>query len=101
MAAALDAFGLAATVSPPGEPSVETTALWLPPVTVEAPSGSDFRRAEQKRVLALPLSGLPAVPRGTTVTVAEYEGAMPVDWKVDEAERVDFDHFRLLVVPSS
>lgn len=95
----VDALGQAATVTPPGEPSVITSAIWLPPVTVEMPTGSDFRRAESKRVLALPLAGLPDVPRGTVVTTAEFPGVAASDWSVDEAERIDFDHWRVLVIP--
>ena len=100
LALALDAFALDAVVTPPSGPAVQTRAIWLPPVTVEYPSGSEFRRAESRRVLALPLEGLPQVPRGTVVTVPESEGAPTADWKIDEAERVDFDHYRAVVVPA-
>jgi hypothetical protein len=95
---ALDAFGVDATVTPPGADAVETRAIWLPSTTVE--TGEELRRAEPRRVLALPLEGLPEVPRGTVVTVPEFEGADPSDWKVDAAERIDFDHYRAVVMPA-
>ncbi|KKM71001.1 hypothetical protein LCGC14_1434940 [marine sediment metagenome] len=98
--AALDAFGLPATVTPPGGPTVQTTAVWLPPVTVDQPTTSDLRRAEPRRVLALPLAEAPQVPRDTVVSVPEHKGAVAADWKVDEAERIDFDHWRMMVVPA-
>lgn len=94
----LDAFGVGAVVSPPDCPAVETRAFWIPPSTAEV--GAELRRAEPRRVLALPLDGLPEVPRGTLVTMPEYDGAEPADWKIDSAERVDFDHYRAVVVPA-
>lgn len=97
---ALGAFALEATVTPPDGPAVETRAIWLPPSTAEVPVGGVIRRAEPRRVLALPLQGLPLVPRGSIVRVAEYSGAEPAEWKVDAAERVDFDHWRAVVVPA-
>jgi len=73
--------------------------VWLPPVTVDYPTGQDYRRAEPKRLLALAASEVPQVPRGTLVVVAEEDGGPLVAWTVDETERIDFDHHRLLVVP--
>jgi hypothetical protein len=100
IAAALRAFGLPAVVTPPGGDPVETVAVWLPPRTPEYPTGAEYRRAEPLRVLALPLAGLPQVPRGTVVTVAEYQGGTASDWKTDETDRLDFDHYRAVVVPA-
>lgn len=97
---ALDAFGVDAVVTPPGGPAVETRAIWLPPDTAQVPSGGDLRRVEPKRVLALPLVGLPEVPRGAVVTLPEFDGAESSDWKVDAAARVDFDHYRVVVMPA-
>lgn len=95
---ALAAFGLAAVVTlPDGEP-VATRAMWLPSDTVNRPAGSDYRRAEVRRVLALPSDDVPQVPRGTVVSVPEGGGS--ADWSVDEAERIDFDHHRVVVVPA-
>lgn len=98
---ALDAFGLDAVVTPPGGSPVSTRVIWLPPITVEHPVGGEFRRAEVRRVLAMPLEGLGEVPRGTVVTAPEFEGADAADWKIDDAQRIDFDHYRAVVLPSA
>ena len=98
---ALDAFSeLGAVVTPPGGTAVETRAFWLSAVTEDYPSGADQRRAEPRRRLVIPLDGVTQLPRGTLVTVPEYRGAVPATWKVDEAERIDHDHYRLVVVPT-
>jgi hypothetical protein len=97
---ALDAFSVDAVVTPPGGAAVGTRAIWLPPQTVDHPVGSEMRRAEMRRVLALPLEGLPQVPRGTVVSAPEQEGAAAANWRIEEAERVDFDHYRAVVVPA-
>lgn len=97
---ALDAFGVDALVAPPSGPSVETTAFWLPSETEEVPSGGDLRRAEQKRVVVLPRADVPEVPRGTVITMAEADGGAPVDWKVDSADKHDYDHHRVVVLPA-
>lgn len=99
LSAALAAFGVDATVTVPNGTPVETTAIWLPPVTEEMPVGADFRRAEPVRVLALPLADVPEIPRGTVVTAAEVEGGIEADWKVDAVSRLGVDHYRLVVVP--
>ena len=98
--AALAAFALEAVMTPPGGPAVEARAIWLPSTTVEYPTGSEYRRAEMRRVIALTLDGVSLIPRDTIVTAPEYSGAVAVDWKVDESERVDFDHWRVVVVPA-
>ena len=97
---ALAAFGLAAVVTLPDGGPVATRAMWLPTDTVNRPAGSDYRRAEVWRVLALPSDDVPQVPRGTVVSVPESEGGESADWSVDEAERIDFDHHRVVVVPA-
>lgn len=97
---ALGAFALDARVVPPDGPAVETRAFWLPPITEDYPTAGDQRRAEPRRRLVIPLDGVSQVPRGTVVTVPEYEGADASDWKVDEADRLDHDHYRLVVVPA-
>jgi len=94
------AFSLPAVVTPPGGAAVETRALWLPPTTAESPA-TDHDRAEAMRVVALPLDGLPNVPRGTVIVVAAYAGGTALSWKVDAADRVDWDHYRALVRPIS
>lgn len=96
---ALDALGLDAVVTPPGGDPVETRAMWLGSST-EVPPGQDSRRVERHRVLALPLEGLPAIPRGTIVTIPEYDGAAATDWSIDSVLREDWDSRRVLVLPA-
>lgn len=101
IASALVAFGVDAIVAPPGETPVSVTALWLAPDTVEVPvGGSGPPRREQRRIVALRLSDVPQVPRGTIISASEYKGGASQDWKVDSTERLDYDHVRVLVVPA-
>jgi hypothetical protein len=96
ISAALDVFGLAATVTVPGEASVSVTAFWLPPVAYS----QEFHPNERKRILVLPLAALPELPSGTIVNVPEVAGGQASDWKVNEVDRVEFDHYRAVVVPA-
>jgi len=100
LTSALDTFGLDATVTPPGSSAVPTRAFWLPSVTAQGPAGREYQRAEQQRVLVIPIEGLPLMPRGTAVSVPEFEGGVVMDWKVDAADRLDFDHYRAVMVPA-
>lgn len=95
---AMGAFSLAAVVTPPDGDPVETEAFWLPPTTVEVPVGAELRRAEERRVLVLPKSDVPQVPRGTIIAIPEYEGAATSEWRVDSMEGVHHDHHRVVVV---
>jgi hypothetical protein len=97
---ALGAFGLDATVTPPGGASVPTTVFWLPSVTEQRPSGREHQRAEQLRVLVIPKSAVAQVPRETVIAVPEEEGGAVKNWKVDAADRFDVDHYRAIVVPA-
>ncbi len=98
---ALDAFGLDATVTPPASAPVVTRALWLPHITEDLPGDGTLRRAEARRRLAIELADVPSIPRGTIVSVPEFKGQPSELWKVDEADRVDHDHFRLVVVKTT
>jgi hypothetical protein len=101
IASASRAFGLPAAVTPPGGATFQTTVIWLPPVTVEHPSSASLQRAEARRVLSFPVTpDVTSVPRGTVVVVAEFKGQPDKSWKVDAAERVDPDHWRMIVVPA-
>ena len=98
--AATGPFGLPAAVTPPGGPAFQTTVIWLPPVTVDHPTGRDLQRAEPRRVLAFPVEpDVTSIPHGTLVVVAEFAGQPDRSWKVDEVSRVDPDHWRMTVVP--
>jgi hypothetical protein len=101
MTEALAAFGLDATVTPPGGAAVEMRAMWLAGSTPLVPAGGDFRRAEQKRILVLPVNAdLPAIPRGTMVSMPDEGQADPQEWLVDSTLSDEFDHRRVAVVPA-
>lgn len=95
---ALDAFGVAATVAVPDGDPVETRILWQPPVPEEYPTGSEHRRATPRRRMAISLADIPEVPRGTVVMAPEVSGGDTARWTVDETERVDSDHHRVVVI---
>lgn len=78
---------------------METRVLWQPPVTEEYPTGSDHRRATPRRRMSIGADDVPNVPRGTIINAAEVRGRAAADWKVDETERVDNDHHRVVVLP--
>ena len=101
ISAALRAFGLPGQVTPPGEDAYEATVIWLPPVTADQPTGREFGRAEPRRVLALYVeNGVTSLPIGTVVVAAEFLGTQAASWKVDQAERIDPEHWRMTVVPA-
>lgn len=104
----LDAFGADAIVMPPGGPSLATRIIWQGNSATDVPGGAVLKRAERRRVMSIPVlavsprpeTGAPEIPLGTIVTVAEFDGGEPTDWKIDAAERTDFDHYRCVVVPA-
>jgi hypothetical protein len=76
-------------------PAVDTKAIWLTPQTEPTPTGSDFRRSEARRGLALRSDHLPTVPRGTLI----QDPADGSQWRVDGTDRVDDTNVRVSVVP--
>jgi hypothetical protein len=92
--------GLAVTVTPPNAIPVETRAIWVTPITEAFPMGFDVQRRVAPRVLALRRDAVPAVPRGTLITIAPVAPATLQEvWRVDGMERAEGDHWRVLVVP--
>ncbi len=79
---------------------VTTRVVWLPPVTTELPAGGALQRAEAHRVMGVPKVDVAQVPRGTVIAAAEVPGGAVLNWKVDGFERVDPDHYRVVVVPA-
>lgn len=96
----LAAHGVSATVTRPApdDTPVETTGIWhtAPPEDAQ-PYGTDFRRREPRRILALPRADLPTMPRGTTISAPETIGGTAKTWTVDGLERVEADTWRVLV----
>jgi hypothetical protein len=100
IASATGAFGLPAAVTPPGGAPFNTTVFWLPPVTMDDPTGRELQRAEPKRILVIPVTSSVLIPHGTLVVAAEFDGGPPASWKVDEVARLDSDCWRVAVVPA-
>jgi hypothetical protein len=92
-----EVFGVPATVQIPNGPPVETTIIWLDPTTEQAPGQGELRRAEQHKACAIKRSDLPAVPRGTVITI--FEGGINYRWKVDSSVALPSDRHHVLVVP--
>lgn len=97
----LAAFGLPATVTRPApdHAPVSTTAVWVSPrLEEQLPAGQDMQRGEPRRVLCLPRSALSKVPKNTRIVAAEESGGPSKTWRVEGPDRVEHDHWRLLVV---
>lgn len=78
---------------------METVVAWLPPTTSEYPTAAVGHRAEPHRLLAIAYVDVPQIPRGTLIRTPEFTDGDIRTWKVDEAQRVDFDHYRAVVLP--
>lgn len=96
----LAAHGVAATVTRPApdDTPIDTTAIWQTEPNQDAqPFGSDFIKTEPRRVLALPRSDVPTVPRGTLIVAPEATGGANKNWRADGLERTTADTWRVLV----
>ena len=96
---ALALFGVAATVTLPGEEPVPTTAIWLSPITVDT-AGVLVPTNRPQGVLALPRADVPSVPRGTRIVAPEMEGGPILDWAVEAILGMTADEIRVIVIPS-
>lgn len=91
--------GVAVIVTPPNALAVSTRGIWVTLITEAFPTGFEVQRKMAPRVLALRRDAVPAVPRGTLVTVpAATPAALEEVWRVDGMERADSDHWRVVVV---
>ncbi len=97
----LSAHGVPAVVTRPvpDDTAITTTAIWVPtaPIDESQPFGSGFRRREPRRVLALKRSEFAEVPSGTTIVAPEQLGGATRTWVVDGLDRVEADHWRVIV----
>lgn len=91
--------GVPAIVTIPDGDPVETRIIWLTPVPTGIPDGQTFQREEPKRAMAIRRDDVPAVPMGTIIEVTEHNLESPISWSVDSMDRIEPDHFRVLVVP--
>lgn len=94
------AHGVAIMVTLPDvdETPIETTGIWLTPVTDDVPTGLDFRRRDVRRVMALSKGDVDSVPRGTIIMAPESSGGPTLRWRVDGIERIEAEHLRVVLV---
>lgn len=95
----LAAHGVSATVTVDGQDPIETTGIWLTPLTEEFPASTAFQRREPRRVMALSRAEVSLVPRGTLIQAALKSGDASQRWRVEGPERIEADHVRVWVVP--
>lgn len=102
MSVVLDAFGVPITVTRPAPDDDPYTAVgvWLPELMDEVPIGAGFQRREPRRVLAVSLAAVPALPRGTIIDAPQLVDGYVQRWKVDAFDRLDGEHARVVVVPA-
>lgn len=101
LAAALRAFGAAATVTLPGEEpvTIDTTVIWLPPMAVETPGVLGQTNSPQA-ILALSKADVPSAPRGTLIEAPAAEGGANQSWVVEAVLGELPDEIRVLVIPA-
>lgn len=102
LTAALAAFGLTgATVTRPNAAAIiGVTVMWVSPSVGVGPVGMDLQAVSSRRVMVLPRSTVPTLPKGTVVVAPEYDGGALRVWVVDEFAQIEYDHWRAVVVPS-
>lgn len=100
-----DVLGVDATVTRPwpDDTAIETKIVWVTPgpFLQSMPSEFDLQRKDRRRILALRVSDVPTVPRGTRIEVAERHGDDALVWRADGIEYADADHRRVVVVPET
>lgn len=103
-----EVLGVDATVTRPApdDTPIETKAIWCTPGLTRPflesmPADMDLQRKDRRRVLALLVSEVPTVPRGTRIEVAERHGEAAQVWRSDGIEYADADHRRVVVVPET
>lgn len=94
-------FGVSATVTRPfpDETPVATTAAWVPAPAEGQPYGTDLRKIDGRRVLALPRdAALPTLPRGSLIAAPEQADGEMLTWRIDEhLAPSDIDEWRVWV----
>jgi hypothetical protein len=95
------AHAVPATVTRPApdDDPIETRVLWVTPVTEEAPfAGGRFARREPRRIAALRRDQVATVPVGTAIVAPEKDGDDDMGWRVEGIDRIEADHYRVVVV---
>lgn len=92
--------GVSATVTRPAPDNapIATTVIWLvEPANDAQPYGSDFRRGEPRRLMAITKADVPTMPRGTVVVAPEVPDGPDRTWLLDGIERALADQWRVFV----
>lgn len=96
--AVFSAHGVPARVTRPDLLPIDTRVLWAP--EPQEHTGLEFTRVVSRRVMALRVSEVPAVPVGTIVTAPDAAGKAVMTWRVDELDqRQEPELIRVLVQP--
>jgi hypothetical protein len=93
--------GVDATVTRPFPDTtpITTRGVWVAPMDESQPYGTDYRKREPRRVLALPRADVPTLPRGTVIVAPEAPGGANVNWRVDGLDSsVVPGHLRAIVI---
>lgn len=100
-----DVHGVPATVTLPASQAdpipepITARVVWVDPTTEAVPGSGDYRRSDQRKVMAISRAEVPAVPRGTIVEAPEAEGDTPALWRVDSTEKLGIGRTLVVVVP--
>lgn len=104
----LSAFGVAATVTRPAPDNapIPTTGIWFKPGGSQQdelqtqPYGTDLRRWDSRRLIALPRSEVATLPNGTTIAAPEDADGAVKTWRVDGlAPGTDSEFWQAIVKP--
>jgi hypothetical protein len=95
LAPLLRAFGVAATVTPPGGAPIATTVIALAGGDAEYPAGGELTVTEHHRVLAVRRDEVPTTPSGTVIVL--LEGADAGSYIVDSVLTQDAEVTKVLV----
>lgn len=90
-------MGVDATVTPVGGVAVGTKVVWLQASDETMPVGHDLARREPRRLLAVPVSDVPDLPRGSMIVAVPAGGTVARTWKVESIDRAEADQWRAIV----
>lgn len=96
---AMASFGVPVTVRRPAPSAtpIDTSGVWVMPVSEDLPPTMSVQRVSSKRVLWLPKADVPTVPRGTTIDAPISLGAPVQAWVVDGLNREEHDAWAVIV----
>jgi hypothetical protein len=96
--AAVGAFGVTATVTPPGGPTITAAVIVLPDRPIIA-GEEGMQVTEHHRVICVRRSQVPTVPQGTAIVV--MAGVDAGSYSVDRIELQNSDEIRALVAKAA